>query len=803
MIELDPSLINDFVAEAGEHLEEMEATLLRLAGDPANRELLNTIFRPVHTIKGASQFMGLARIAALSHKLEDLLDLLRQGKRSSSPDIVETLILARDRIAMLVADLTHSQTEETPVDDLMAKLERIMEGREETEEAMEIAETETIDAEAPEPPPAIPATLEMETYEEEYDKELFTIFIQQLQEKLAFLSVQVGRFSTAPDKFEVLEQCLDGIKNLSSSANYMGYQALALLYEQWCDAILAAQQSVALDQEVSMDFMETYIGRVIQFFPQHGDRLLQGSESTAVQLPIEVAALVPAADSSVAEWLENEVLPQTSKLPVFSEEPTVVQVQPKPAVDGRYQEPATSAGPVWETEGEHQKTEPSQDTGERIVKKSVRVDAHKIDVLMNQVGELIVDRSYFFQLFNEMRNLQQHLKVNAGLDPKDMKLIRAFTYRLGEAIVSLSRTSNELQEGVMKVRMLPIAQLFNRYPRLIHDLTRGTTKQVQLEIRGEDTELDRMIIEEISDPLIHLIRNSVDHGFETVAERKRLNKPPTGTLLLEAYHESNHIVIEITDDGRGMNPELIKVKALEKGLFSREELERMSDRELLRLIMMPGFSTAAEVTNTSGRGVGMDVVKKNIEKLNGTIDIESTVGFQTRIRLKIPLTLAIISALMVRVGDNLFTVPLANVEETLRIFAKDITTVEGTEVIHLRGKTTPIFRLSILFDIPADQLDSDKFFVVIVNAGLRKIGLVVDELLGQEEVVIKPLVDYLQEKSGLSGATIIGDGRVCLILDVYELANIAMNRQIARYQELNLGRRKAGNDKTGYPRPAS
>ncbi len=803
MIELDPSLINDFVAEAGEHLEEMEATLLRLAGDPANRELLNTIFRPVHTIKGASQFMGLARIAALSHKLEDLLDLLRQGKRSSSPDIVETLILARDRIAMLVADLTHSQTEETPVDDLMAKLERIMEGREETEEAMEIAETETIDAEVPEPLPAIPATPEMETYEEEYDKELFTIFIQQLQEKLAFLSVQVGRFSTAPDKFEVLEQCLDGIKNLSSSANYMGYQALALLYEQWCDAILAAQQSVALDQEVSMDFMETYIGRVIQFFPQHGDRLLQGSESTAVQLPIEVAALVPAADSSVAEWLENEVLPQTSKLPVFSEEPTVVQVQPKPAVDGRYQEPATSAGPVWETEGEHQKTEPSQDTGERIVKKSVRVDAHKIDVLMNQVGELIVDRSYFFQLFNEMRNLQQHLKVNAGLDPKDMKLIRAFTYRLGEAIVSLSRTSNELQEGVMKVRMLPIAQLFNRYPRLIHDLTRGTTKQVQLEIRGEDTELDRMIIEEISDPLIHLIRNSVDHGFETVAERKRLNKPPTGTLLLEAYHESNHIVIEITDDGRGMNPELIKVKALEKGLFSREELERMSDRELLRLIMMPGFSTAAEVTNTSGRGVGMDVVKKNIEKLNGTIDIESTVGFQTRIRLKIPLTLAIISALMVRVGDNLFTVPLANVEETLRIFAKDITTVEGTEVIHLRGKTTPIFRLSILFDIPADQLDSDKFFVVIVNAGLRKIGLVVDELLGQEEVVIKPLVDYLQEKSGLSGATIIGDGRVCLILDVYELANIAMNRQIARYQELNLGRRKAGNDKTGYPRPAS
>ena len=801
MIELDPSLINDFVAEAGEHLEEMEATLLRLAGDPANRELLNAIFRPVHTIKGASQFMGLARIAALSHKLEDLLDLLRQGKKPSSPGIVETLIIAQDRIAMLVADLAGSQTEETPVDDLIARLEQIIAGREEAMEAMEPAEaveaveaveTAASAAATPEPPaPAAPAP-ELETYEEEYDKELFTIFIQQLQEKLTFLSGQAGRFFTAPDKFEVLEQCLDSIKSLVSSANYMGYRALALLYEQWCDEVLAAQQATALDQEVSMDFMETYIGRVIKLFPQYGEQLLQGAEPAPPTAP-EIAREPAREDRRERE----PALAPARETPVAAAPAKAAPAEPAPVTPR--QEAAPAAEPAWEGEGERQKPESSQGAGERVVKKSVRVDAQKIDVLMNQVGELIVDRSYFFQLFNEMRNLQQYLKVNAGLDPKDMKLIRAFTYRLGEAIVSLSRTSNELQEGVMKVRMLPIAQLFNRYPRLIHDLTHGTTKQVQLEIRGEETELDRMIIEEISDPLIHLIRNAVDHGFETVAERKRLGKPSTGSLLLEAYHESNHIVIEVTDDGRGMNPELIKAKALEKGLFSREELERMVGRELLRLIMMPGFSTAAEVTNTSGRGVGMDVVKKNIEKLNGTIDIESTVGLQTRIRLKIPLTLAIIAALMVRVGDNLFTVPLANVEETLRIFAKDITTVEGAEVIHLRGKTTPIFRLSALFDIPSDPQDTDKFFVVIVNAGLRKIGLVVDELLGQEEVVIKPLVDYLQEKSGLSGATIIGDGRVSLILDVYELANIAMNRQIARYQELSLGRRKAVNEKTGYP----
>ncbi len=799
MIELDPSLINDFVAEAGEHLEEMESTLLRLAVEPATQDLFNAIFRSIHTIKGASQFMGLVKIAALSHKLEDLLDLLRQGKKPSSPGIVETLIIARDRIAMLVADLASSQAEETPVDDLIARLEQIIEGREEMEGSVQTAEPAAIVAEAAEPAPTVAPAPEIEIYEEEYDKELFAIFIQQLQEKLALLSVQTGRFSTAPDKFEVLEQCLDSINSLSSSANYMGYQTLALLYEQWCDEILAAQQAAALGQEVSTDFMETYITRVIKLFPQYGDRLLQGGEPPPLAQPVARATAPEIAKEPVEEdHLEDEaLLAQASGTPAPSVETIIARVEP--AIVERRDEPTTSAGQTWESENERQKTEQPQDTGERVLKKSVRVDAHKIDVLMNQVGELIVDRSYFFQLFNEMRNLQQHLKVNAGLDPKEMKLLRAFTYRLGEAIVSLSRTSNELQEGVMKVRMLPIAQLFNRYPRLIHDLTRGTTKQVQLEIRGEETELDRMIIEEISDPLIHLIRNAVDHGFETVAERKRLGKPPTGALLLEAYHESNHIVIEITDDGRGINPELVKSKALEKSLFSREELERMSGRELLRLVMMPGFSTAAEVTNTSGRGVGMDVVKKNIEKLNGTIDIESTVGLQTRIRLKIPLTLAIIAALMVRVGDNLFTIPLANVEETLRIFAKDITTVEGTEVIHLRGKTTPIFRLSVLFDMPSSQQDTDKFFVVIVNSGLRKIGLVVDELLGQEEVVIKPLVDYLQEKSGLSGATIIGDGRVSLILDVYELANIAINRQVARYQELSLGRRKAVNDRTGYP----
>ena len=431
----------------------------------------------------------------------------------------------------------------------------------------------------------------------------------------------------------------------------------------------------------------------------------------------------------------------------------------------------------------------SEQGGERIFKKSIRVDSEKIDSLMNQVGELVVDRSYFFQLFNDMRGLLQHLKDELGFEQKELKQVRAFTYRLGEAIASLSRTSNELQEGVMKVRMLPISQLFNRYPRLVRDLTHDSAKKVNLKLRGEDTELDKMVVEELSDPLIHIIRNAIDHGLESVQERKDSGKPEAGTLILEAYQESNHIVIEVMDDGRGIDPQQVKAKALERGVVSKEEADRMSPQELMRLITMAGFSTAEEVTDTSGRGVGMDVVKRNIEKLNGALEIDSKLGVGTRIRLKIPLTLAIIPALQVRVGKNLFTIPLANVEETLRVRDQETSVIEGTEVIHLRGRTMPIFRLSGLFSIASDSKIHNASFVVVVNRGEQQIGLVVDELLGQEEVVIKPLVDYLQENSGFSGATIMGDGRISLILDVYELASITVNRQIRRQQEL-ASRRK-------------
>jgi len=452
-------------------------------------------------------------------------------------------------------------------------------------------------------------------------------------------------------------------------------------------------------------------------------------------------------------------------------------------------------------EQKHDAVKPER-AGERKIKPSVRVNAEKIDTLMNQVGELVVSRAFFTQLSNEMKLLYQNLKEKAGLDQNDLKPVRTLSFRLGEAIVALGRAANDLQEGVMKIRMLPISQLFDRYPRLVRDLTHQTDRQVRLEVKGESTELDKMIIEEISDPLIHIIRNAIDHGFERVEERKKAGKPETGTLTLEAYHESNHIVIEVTDDGRGIDPDRLKSKALEKGLMSKEELDRMSPKELLRIITLPGFSTAEQVTQTSGRGVGMDVVKKNVERLNGTVEIDSEVGAWTQIRIRIPLTLAIIQALLVRVGKDVFTIPLSAVEETLRIQDSETSVVEGIEVIHLRDKTMPIFRLSEIFHIHTETKATGRAYVVIVSAGMQLVGLVVDELVGQHEVVIKPLVDYLQESSTFSGATIIGDGQISLILDIYELVNMTVDRQARRQRKRMASTGIAAVGASGISEPA-
>lgn len=521
------------------------------------------------------------------------------------------------------------------------------------------------------------------------------------------------------------------------------------------------------------------------------DKVLAGDEGEAEKTEkIEAAAV----ENDTADTIEEEQ--EKSLIQPLKDESENAEEQNEPAAESKVDFIKAEF-----RKQEAHKEEQEQKPAKQAVRSSIRVDADKIDYLMNQVGELVVSRAYFAQLVNEMRGLEQQLIESSGVSKGQLKPLHEFSFRLSEAGVHLGRVSNELQEGVMKIRMLPIDQLFKRYPRLVRDLVHNKDKDVKLITKGEETELDKMVIESISDPLIHIIRNSVDHGIETVKERRRVGKPAQASLVLEAFHESDHIVLEITDDGRGIDTMRIRAKALEKGIVRQEELERMSEQELIHLVMLPGFSTAEKATKTSGRGVGMDVVKKNIEKLNGTVEIVSEKGKGTRLRIKIPLTMAIIQALMVRVGQEKFTIPLTTVEETLRVFRHEISEIEGVNVIHLRESTMPIFQLAKIYNIDRRGQEEEKMFVVVVSTGTQELGLVVDELLGQEEVVIKPLADYLRLESGFGGATIMGDGGISLILDIPELVKIAKENQTVKQEQRSLSfkRKKRSSAESTQP----
>ena len=388
---------------------------------------------------------------------------------------------------------------------------------------------------------------------------------------------------------------------------------------------------------------------------------------------------------------------------------------------------------------------------------TIRVETKRLDSVMNLVGELVLGR-------NRLIKIGTQLEQNHESDPQ----VRV----LSETLAQLNLVTTDLQLAVMKTRMLPIKKVFAKLPRMVRDLSQKLNKQVRLEMRGEETELDKSVADEIGDPLVHLVRNAIDHGIETPAERQAKGKPGEGQLTIAASQEGNSIVIRINDDGRGIPVDKIKAKALAKGLISEAELATMEHREVLNLIFLPGFSTAEQVTDVSGRGVGMDVVRTNIRKINGSVDLESEPGKGSQIIIKLPLTIAIIQALMVEVEQSIFAIPLSTVIEAVRILRSDIKTINGREVLHLRDRVLPLIRLAQEFDI-ASNSDRERFYVVVAALGDRRVGVVVDELRSQEEVVIKSIWDYLETVKGVSGATITGEGKVVLILDTAELVQNA------------------------------
>jgi two-component system chemotaxis sensor kinase CheA len=392
------------------------------------------------------------------------------------------------------------------------------------------------------------------------------------------------------------------------------------------------------------------------------------------------------------------------------------------------------------------------------LEQTIRVEVKRLDHLMNLIGELVLGKNRLLKIYDDVEERYEGEK---------------FLEELNQVVSAISLVTTDLQIAVMKTRMLPIAKVFNKFPRMVRDLSRELGKNIELEISGEDTELDKSIVEEIGDPLVHIIRNSCDHGIEDIATREATGKNRTGLIQLKAYNEGNHIVIEITDDGKGLDADLLRSKAIEKGMINEREADTMSDKEAFNLIFKPAFSMAAKVTNVSGRGVGMDVVKTNIEKLNGIIDIDSEIGRGTIIKMKIPLTLAIIQALLVGAQEEFYAIPLASVLETVRIPLDEIYTIEGKNVLRLRDEVLSLVRLSDIFGVKQVYEGGEHAYVVVIGLAESKLGVIVDTLVGQEEIVIKSMGDYLQGIDGVAGATIRGDGRVTLIVDVAALMELA------------------------------
>ena len=610
-------IMEDFLVEAFELVEQIDHDLIELESNPEDLELLNRIFRVAHTVKGSSSFLNFDILTKLTHHMEDVLNKARRDELKITPDIMDVVLESVDMMKGLLHGIRDSGNDTDvgiDIEDICKRLTAISEG------------------EAPSAAASNPAPVEPEP---------------------------VAEALKEPEPEPVSDE------NLSN---------------------------------LSDDEVEAEIERLLKIRKAE-DQARRAQKATGGEAPKPAA---PAAPQAVA--------PSNSA-------PT-----PKPA-------------PAKPADKKEEKKVPATGGGGSTDEQTIRVEVKRLDHLMNLIGELVLGKNRLLKIYDDVEERYEGEK---------------FLEELNQVVSSLSLVTTDIQLAVMKTRMLPIAKVFNKFPRMIRDLSRELNKQIDLEITGEETELDKSIVEQIGDPLVHMIRNSCDHGIEDGATRLAAGKPEKGTIQLKAYNEGNHIVVEITDDGKGLDAEMLKARSVEKGIITEREADAMSDKEAFGLIFKPGFSTAAKVTNVSGRGVGMDVVKTNIEKLNGIIDIESEVGKGTTMKLKIPLTLAIIQSLLVGAQEEFFAIPLASVLETVRVPIDDIYTIDGKNVLRLR----------------------------VIGVAEAKLGIIVDSLVGQEEIVIKSMGDYLQNIPGIAGATIRGDGRVTLIIDVGMMMEMAKDIKV-------------------------
>lgn len=666
-----------FIEESKEHLQSCNEQLLLLEKNPHDLSIVNEIFRSAHTLKGMSATMGFEDLANLTHKMENVLDAIRNEKISVSPEILDVVFLAVDDLETMVESIASGGDGKKDVTEVIEKLHII-----------ETGESPIVQSSAQQ---EIAATAEVvkEDLKNSYDQYEQTIIKQSLEQGFNCLELSISLRSDCLLKaarvfmtFEVLEKSGEIINSTPS-----------------VDQLEAEQ----FDSEFTVTLITQESAEEIK------KKVMKVSEIENVQI-VEIKDVERFHDKTAQETKEEQI-----------NQPIKKEKEKTPQKKGEEKQSSTNSA-------NHNKT--------------IRVNIERLDILMNLFEELVIDRGRLEQISKELKHSE-----------------------LDETVERMTRISSDLQNIILNMRMVPVETVFNRFPRMVRQLARDLNKKINLEVIGAETELDRTVIDEIGDPLVHLLRNAIDHGIEMPEKRIQQGKPEEGTIKLKAYHSGNHVFIEIEDDGAGINREKVLNKALSKGILSEEEAAALTDKQVFELILASGFSTAETISDISGRGVGLDVVKATIESLGGTINIDSSEGEGSVFIIQLPLTLSIISVMLVEVGDEKYAVPLSSIIETAIIKQNDILNAHNQKVIDFRGNIVPLVFLKDVFSVPNTSDEDEYHSVVIVRKGNKMAALVVDSFIGQQEIVLKSLGNYLTNVFAISGATILGDGQVALIID--------------------------------------
>ncbi|HEX8591829.1 MAG TPA: chemotaxis protein CheA [Pseudomonas sp.] len=733
----DEEILQDFLVEAGEILEQLSEQLVELESRPDDADLLNAIFRGFHTVKGGAGFLQLHELVECCHIAENVFDILRKGERRVDSELMDVVLEALDAVNGMFSEVRERTEVTAATPELLAALARLAEPASADEVASAPAPVEEVP----------PASDEITDNEFELLLDSLNAVKAQAAESASAPAPAAPIAASAPPAAgdEISDQEFESLLDQLHGKGQFAADAVAAPV---ATAAPAATSAAPASNEITDDEFEALLDQL------HGKGSFDAGAAVTTAPVVATAAASPAAPSS-NEITDNEfedLLDQLHGKGKFEPEAVAAAVTPvaapaaKPApVAAAKPAPVAAAVPAKAAAPVPAKAPAaaSPDKPASEAETTVRVDTARLDEIMNMVGELVL-----------VRNRLVRLGLNSGDEA------------MSKAVSNLDVVTADLQTAVMKTRMQPIKKVFGRFPRLVRDLARQLKKEINLELVGEETDLDKNLVEALADPLVHLVRNAVDHGIETPEEREASGKSRGGRVILSAEQEGDHILLSISDDGKGMDPNVLRSIAVKRGVMDKDAADRLSDTDCYNLIFAPGFSTKTEISDVSGRGVGMDVVKTKIAQLNGTINIYSTKGQGSKIVIKVPLTLAIMPTLMVMLGNQAFAFPLVNVNEIFHLDLSTTNVVDGQEVVIVRDKALPLFYLKRWLISSAAHEEQREGHVVILSVGTQRIGFVVDQLVGQEEVVIKPLGKMLQGTPGMSGATITGDGRIALILDV-------------------------------------